>query len=239
MKLRLFVTVILATLLQINVVASKCYKGKSSEKRTFQHRGVRCYLCPPGTYMVKPCTQSSSTRCSTCGNNTYIDRFNYCTQCWGCTQLCNYRDQYVKLECSPTQKRVCACVPGKRMFGDMCQDITECEPGYYMKRENNHKCAPCPRGTYSNTHNVNENCTPHTNCTMFGLKYKRKGNRTSDVSCYDDIDVTSTPPVATTGVTSDDTNKGFSTSTDEESTTKVEELHITADGTHTQLKGMF
>jgi hypothetical protein len=112
---------------------------------------VLCTLCPPGEYMVRECTKTSSTVCWPCeagyacvnGSRTAC-RLGYewsgigITKCEKCSAVCERGWMLVK-ECNDgVSDKVCAKCPSG--FGCSNNGMEMCEPGTYSHSGTCHPC---------------------------------------------------------------------------------------------------
>ncbi|XP_054841331.1 tumor necrosis factor receptor superfamily member 11B [Eublepharis macularius] len=116
-------------------------------------RQLMCDQCPAGTYVQKPCTETSKTVCAPCPKGHYEDDWNFDDECFYCSAVCQEL-QFVRQECSSTQKRICECVEGRYFELEYCAKHTKCPPGFGVVEKGtpwtDTVCERCPEGYFSN-----------------------------------------------------------------------------------------
>ncbi|XP_066216091.1 tumor necrosis factor receptor superfamily member 10A-like [Saccopteryx leptura] len=67
-----------------------------------------CDLCPPGSFVNRPCDMQHPTQCSLCPRGTFMPYPNSESECWWCSQ-CREDDQEMASDCAPRRDRRCQC----------------------------------------------------------------------------------------------------------------------------------
>ncbi|KAH3778473.1 hypothetical protein DPMN_179932 [Dreissena polymorpha] len=143
--------------------------------------GLTCYLCPPGMFFVKDCSQDYETAvCSPCPNGHYKAIYGKADKCQPCSSVCpntNYESpadqpEIITANCTSTTDIKCECKPGfwrEGVFHGMCRRSKLCEEGHGVKAlatgNADTICEPCEPGqTFSNKSSASEKCQPCTKC---------------------------------------------------------------------------
>ncbi|XP_062847658.1 tumor necrosis factor receptor superfamily member 11B-like [Trichomycterus rosablanca] len=128
---------------------------------------LTCKLCPPGTHMYEPCTDTEETKCAPCPKNHFTEFWNYLPKCLYCSNFCTDK-LMVEQECSATQNRVCRCKEGYYWQHYFCSKHTQCMPGFGAKiigdAHRDTQCEVCPSGTFSAHTSSSAQCLNHTDC---------------------------------------------------------------------------
>ncbi|XP_077207726.1 tumor necrosis factor receptor superfamily member 11B [Paroedura picta] len=115
-------------------------------------RQLMCDQCPAGTYVKRPCTETSQTVCAPCPEGHYEDDWNFDEECSYCSAVCQEL-QVVKQECTRTQKRICECVEGRYFELEYCAKHTTCPPGFGVVEKGtpwtDTVCERCAEGYFS------------------------------------------------------------------------------------------
>uniref|UniRef100_UPI00358E8041 butyrophilin subfamily 2 member A1-like isoform X2 n=1 Tax=Myxine glutinosa TaxID=7769 RepID=UPI00358E8041 len=79
-----------------------------------------CYLCPPGSFMFRPCASPGIyPLCNHCLNGMYTDRPNMLNNCLPCHQ-CDADSQYEERKCDQRSNRKCSCRKGFHEYDGKC-----------------------------------------------------------------------------------------------------------------------
>lgn len=122
---------------------------------------IYAVTCPKGEFITK------SGNCQPCPNGTYSDRINS-TRCYQC-EICRGRHNIPTKPCSSTTNSICNCKPGYYFQYSVlyCSKCRTCGIGRGVKknctRNSNTVCAPCEKGTYSDSKDLSR-CKPCTKC---------------------------------------------------------------------------
>lgn len=107
---------------------------------TYQHEDpltrqiLTCTLCPPGTHMSKYCTATEDTICLPCPEDHFTQFWNYLPKWLYCSTFC-VENQYIEIEWSTTNNRICQCKEGYFWQADFCIKHAECPYGYGVKHD--------------------------------------------------------------------------------------------------------
>ncbi|XP_053944867.1 tumor necrosis factor receptor superfamily member 10A [Cuculus canorus] len=93
-----------------------------------QDTNLYCKKCPAGTHVAEHCQeQNSSSKCSPCAGDEYIEYPNDFSKCIGC-KTCR-ADQVQVSPCQPTRNTQCACKNGTFCSPDHpCEMCQKCRP---------------------------------------------------------------------------------------------------------------
>ncbi|CAN2388237.1 Tumor necrosis factor receptor superfamily member [Pristimantis euphronides] len=147
-------------------------------------------MCDRGSFVKNHCTSNStSSVCVICEENTYIDHPNGHDKCFRCKDCDTWVGLIVKYQCTSTSNTVCECKADhfcQDIDCDYCDKHTQCPPGQYVRKPGTVKtdtvCANCPQGQFSNeTDSVL--CFPWTTCSSLGLVLYKEGTSSSDSLC--------------------------------------------------------
>lgn len=100
-------------------------------------QGYRCELCPPGTFVKKPCTiQNTSGECEACPSGTYSAFFSGMSECLSCSTCRD--DQEEVSSCTSKNNTVCQCKKGTFCPPDQPCEIcvackTDCPEDQHIK----------------------------------------------------------------------------------------------------------
>ncbi|XP_068681672.1 uncharacterized protein [Montipora foliosa] len=141
---------------------------------------IYAVTCPKGEFITK------SGNCQPCPNGTYSDRINS-TRCYQC-DICRGRHNIPTKPCSSTTNSICSCKPG-HYFQDSvlyCSKCRTCGIGRGVKknctRNSNTVCAPCGKGTYSDSKDLSR-CKPCTKCKK-GDTVKEECTKKRNTVCH-------------------------------------------------------
>ncbi|XP_049724816.1 tumor necrosis factor receptor superfamily member 6B isoform X2 [Elephas maximus indicus] len=167
-------------------------RGAATDAPTFPWRDAEtrewlvCGQCPPGTFMLRPCSRGSPTACRACPPRHYTEFWNYLERCRYCNVICGEREEEVR-PCTTTHNRACRCQPGFFAHAGFCLEHAQCPPGAGVVApgtpSQNTQCQPCPLGTFSAGSSSSERCQPHRNCTALGLTLNVAGSSFHDALC--------------------------------------------------------
>ncbi|XP_044308201.1 tumor necrosis factor receptor superfamily member 1B isoform X2 [Varanus komodoensis] len=165
-----------------------------------------CSLCPPGSRVLKSCSEDADTKCIPCEEGMFTKTWSRAERCFSCRPQCNGGLVQVRA-CNRTQDLFCWC-PAHQFCGlkhsdecIYCQAYTRCDKGHGVVQPGSPtsdvQCAPCPEGTFSDVESDSATCRPHRLC-----KSRRfPGSSTSDAVCADpngSPGIFVTPPRSTT-----------------------------------------
>ncbi|XP_026570723.1 tumor necrosis factor receptor superfamily member 10A-like [Pseudonaja textilis] len=100
----------------------------------YTYENHECKKCPPGTFVLKPCTvPRTEGTCQPCENNTFYKLANSFGSCFGC-RVCRILDEVEIKKCTATTNTKCACMNGTFCLPDQpCETcikcMTSCGPG--------------------------------------------------------------------------------------------------------------
>ncbi|XP_064132434.1 tumor necrosis factor receptor superfamily member 6B isoform X2 [Loxodonta africana] len=167
-------------------------RGAATDAPTFPWRDAEtrewlvCGQCPPGTFMLRPCSRGSPTACRACPPRHYTEFWNYLERCRYCNVICGEREEEVR-PCTSAHNRACRCQPGFFAHAGFCLEHAQCPPGAGVVApgtpSQNTQCQPCPLGTFSAGSSSSERCQPHRNCTALGLTLNVAGSSFHDALC--------------------------------------------------------
>uniref|UniRef100_G3UNN5 TNF receptor superfamily member 6b n=1 Tax=Loxodonta africana TaxID=9785 RepID=G3UNN5_LOXAF len=89
-------------------------RGAATDAPTFPWRDAEtrewlvCGQCPPGTFMLRPCSRGSPTACRACPPRHYTEFWNYLERCRYCNVICGEREEEVR-PCTSAHNRACGC----------------------------------------------------------------------------------------------------------------------------------
>ncbi|XP_047407436.1 tumor necrosis factor receptor superfamily member 1B isoform X1 [Sciurus carolinensis] len=149
---------------------------------------VCCSKCEPGHHAKQLCTQTADTVCVPCEVSTFTQVWNVVDECMSCRSRCE-ADQVETQACTQKRNRLCTCRPGwycALKHQDSCRQclaLRRCPPGFGVARPgtatSDVRCAPCPRGTFSNTTSSTDVCKPHRICSLVAIP----GSASADAVC--------------------------------------------------------
>ncbi|KAL2103395.1 hypothetical protein ACEWY4_000263 [Coilia grayii] len=150
-----------------------------------------CPVCAPGYYVLRHCTEYTSTTCAPCPMSTFTDHANGLTSCLSCTVCDKATGLRVKRECSSTSDTLCEPLEGHYCtdpIQDGCRgavEHTKCKPGQYIKENGTAStdtvCEDCGNNTYSD--GTFTFCRLHTQCEVLGMDVIQEGTMSSDAQC--------------------------------------------------------
>uniref|UniRef100_H3AH24 Lymphotoxin beta receptor n=1 Tax=Latimeria chalumnae TaxID=7897 RepID=H3AH24_LATCH len=163
--------------------------GKCRDHNAYLQDTICCQMCPPGQYVVTPCSHSSDTVCADCEERTFTESYNYIKECI----LCGTCDegQEAAYSCHTGQRVALSCHTGRRValswhtgqgVALLCHAGRRVAPSWHI-RDINQTCSPCPAGTFKNISSAHVKCRTHRNCSASGLKEKLPGTAKSDAKC--------------------------------------------------------
>lgn len=161
------------------------------QKYVSEETGLCCSRCPPGYRLKTKCTATEDTVCERCGNDKYIETWNFSNNCFSCDKCTEAKGlQYIQ-RCSPTTRTICGCMPGRYCYisnkrkCQECHTHQTCKKGFGVSVPGTNttdvSCQNCPEGTFSDTVSPTDICKPHTPCDERDIV--KKGNATSDTVC--------------------------------------------------------
>ncbi|XP_028848342.1 tumor necrosis factor receptor superfamily member 14-like [Denticeps clupeoides] len=150
-----------------------------------------CPMCSPGYFVVRHCTEYTSTACLPCSPNTFIDTSNGLIKCFSCT-ICDSRNGLkVKKSCSTSSDTVCEplegffCIDPDKKTCRAAEEHLKCTPGQYIKQNGTAStdtiCGDCAGDTYSDGSFMS--CRQHTQCEVMGLQVVKEGTVSSNTEC--------------------------------------------------------
>lgn len=147
-------------------------------------------MCDKGLFVKSHCmSESSSSACVVCADDTYMDHPNGLTKCFRCSECDPGVGLIVKDKCTSASNTVCECKAGHYCLNqecDWCQEHTVCPPGEYVKTPGTVRtdavCEKCPPVHFSNKTNSTE-CLPWRECSKLGLVLVEEGTSTTDSIC--------------------------------------------------------
>uniref|UniRef100_A0A8D0BPX1 TNF receptor superfamily member 1B n=1 Tax=Salvator merianae TaxID=96440 RepID=A0A8D0BPX1_SALMN len=148
-----------------------------------------CNKCPPGSRLLKSCSETVDTQCTECREETYTPDWNTATLCLSCNPPCR-EGFFPEKECTRTQNRLCWCPPQHFCSVPIektcvkCQPYQKCKKGYGVTKQGTKisdvRCALCQQGTFSDVESHNASCKHHKICQTELVP----GNRTHDAVCH-------------------------------------------------------
>ncbi|KAL7873844.1 hypothetical protein AOLI_G00129150 [Acnodon oligacanthus] len=102
-----------------------CEHGKYTDEKA----GLQCCLCPPGYYVLSPCTQPAGyPKCELCEGVTFMDHPNGKATCEVCSPCEDSANREVEKVCTPYTNTVCRCKDGHYCDkGDECTACYACD----------------------------------------------------------------------------------------------------------------
>lgn len=149
-----------------------------------------CDLCQPGKKLVKDCSETASTECTSCGRDEFLDTWNREPRCHE-HRYCDHNLGLRILEKGTVETdTTCTCVEGQHCATHTCESCIPhslCAPGFGVKQIATGVldtiCEDCPVGFFSNVSSAFDKCRPWTSCEMQGLVEIRAGTNVTDVLC--------------------------------------------------------
>ncbi|XP_067873021.1 tumor necrosis factor receptor superfamily member 14-like isoform X2 [Heterodontus francisci] len=155
----------------------------------YYYDGQCCWMCAPGTKVLKHCTELFGTTCVPCTGGEYTEHPNGLEKCLKCKACDPELGLQIKLECIYTRNTLCEIKEGYYCLDKSCQmggKHKTCLPGEGVKEKGTHfkdtVCEHCPDGKYSSSNSSTEECKDWTKCEFNHVQVK-SGSSSTDVVC--------------------------------------------------------
>ncbi|XP_053280219.1 tumor necrosis factor receptor superfamily member 14 isoform X2 [Pleuronectes platessa] len=150
-----------------------------------------CPLCPSGNRVKTHCTESRSTSCLPCVNDTFMNLPTGLNKCFPCTTCGPDSGLKTNTSCTATTDSVCEPLEGFYCIdptGNHCaaaQKHKQCQPGQYIKHRGtpltDSQCSECSDGTFSD--GTRTSCQPHTQYESQNPELIQPGTASTDAEC--------------------------------------------------------